>query len=35
MIDAREIRPLLCAWVRDAYAPLPARPGRQSFGTRP
>jgi acetyl-CoA carboxylase carboxyltransferase component len=35
IIDPRETRPLLCDWVRDAYALLPASPGRPSFGTRP
>ncbi len=35
IIDPRETRPLLCDWVRDAYAALPAHPGRPSFGTRP
>jgi acetyl-CoA carboxylase carboxyltransferase component len=35
IIDPRETRPLLCDWVRDAYATLPAAPGRPSFGTRP
>jgi acetyl-CoA carboxylase carboxyltransferase component len=35
IIDPRETRPLLCEWVRDAYATLPASPGRPSFGTRP
>jgi acetyl-CoA carboxylase carboxyltransferase component len=35
IIDPRETRPLLCDWVRDAYAALPACPGRPSFGTRP
>jgi hypothetical protein len=35
IIDPRETRPLLCDWVRDAYAVLPASPGRPSFGTRP
>jgi acetyl-CoA carboxylase carboxyltransferase component len=35
IIDPRESRPLLCDWVRDAYAMLPADPGRPSFGTRP
>jgi acetyl-CoA carboxylase carboxyltransferase component len=35
IIDPRETRPLLCEWVRDAYAVLPANPGRPSFGTRP
>jgi len=35
IIDPRETRPLLCDWVRDAYAVLPAAPGRPAFGTRP
>jgi len=35
LIDPRETRPLLCDWVRDAYAVLPSAPGRPSFGTRP
>jgi acetyl-CoA carboxylase carboxyltransferase component len=35
IIDPRETRPLLCEWVRDAYAVLPAAPSRPSFGTRP
>ena len=35
IIDPRESRPLLCDWVRDAYAVLPVQPGRPSFGTRP
>jgi acetyl-CoA carboxylase carboxyltransferase component len=35
IIDPRETRPLLCEWVRDAYAVLPEQPGRPSFGTRP
>jgi acetyl-CoA carboxylase carboxyltransferase component len=35
IIDPRETRPLLCEWIRDAYAVLPAQPGRPSFGTRP
>ncbi len=35
IIDPRETRPLLCDWVRDAYALLPEPPGRPSFGTRP
>jgi len=35
IIDPRETRPLLCDWVKDAYAVLPACPGRPSFGTRP
>jgi hypothetical protein len=25
----------LCDWVHDAYAALPASPGKPSFGTRP
>ncbi len=35
IVDPRETRPLLCDWVRDAYAVLPVQPGRPSFGTRP
>jgi acetyl-CoA carboxylase carboxyltransferase component len=35
IIDPRETRPLLCDWVRDAYATLPSSPGRPTFGTRP
>ncbi len=35
IIDPRETRPLLCDWVKDAYAILPSAPGRPSFGTRP
>ncbi len=35
IIDPRETRPLLCDWVHDAYATLPASPGRPAFGTRP
>ncbi|HSZ39313.1 MAG TPA: hypothetical protein VK817_05090, partial [Trebonia sp.] len=35
IIDPRATRPLLCDWVRDAYAALPANPGKPSFGTRP
>jgi acetyl-CoA carboxylase carboxyltransferase component len=35
IIDPRETRPLLCDWVRDAYAAMPASPGRPAFGTRP
>jgi len=35
IIGPRETRPLLCDWVRDAYAVLPACPGRPSCGTRP
>jgi acetyl-CoA carboxylase carboxyltransferase component len=35
LIDPRETRPLLCDWVKDAYAILPVQPGRPSFGTRP
>jgi acetyl-CoA carboxylase carboxyltransferase component len=35
VIDPRDSRPLLCAWVRDAYRVLPELTGRPSFGTRP
>jgi acetyl-CoA carboxylase carboxyltransferase component len=35
LIDPRDSRPLLCAWVRDAYRVLPEQLGRPSFGTRP
>ena len=35
LIDPRETRPLLCEWVRDAYALLPPLAGPPSFGTRP
>jgi acetyl-CoA carboxylase carboxyltransferase component len=35
MIDPRDSRPLLCAWVRDAYRVLPELTGRPRFGTRP
>lgn len=35
IIDPRNTRPLLCEWVRDAYALLPSQPGRPSHGTRP
>jgi acetyl-CoA carboxylase carboxyltransferase component len=35
LIDPRDSRPLLCAWVRDAYRVLPALTGRPAFGTRP
>jgi acetyl-CoA carboxylase carboxyltransferase component len=35
IIDPRETRPLLCDWVHDAYATLPASPTRPTFGTRP
>ncbi|WP_427965370.1 carboxyl transferase domain-containing protein [Altererythrobacter sp.] len=35
IIDPRESRPLLCAWVRDAYRVLPQQIGRPSFGMRP
>ena len=35
LIDPRDSRPLLCAWVRDAYRVLPGQTGRPSFGTRP
>jgi acetyl-CoA carboxylase carboxyltransferase component len=35
LIDPRDSRPLLCAWVRDAYRVLPEHLGRPSFGARP
>jgi len=35
IIDPRETRPLLCEWVRDAYALLPSQLGRPAHGTRP
>jgi hypothetical protein len=36
IIDPRETRPLLCDWVRDAYAVLHGSPpGRPAFGMRP
>ena len=35
LVDPRDSRPLLCAWVRDAYRVLPELTGRPSFGTRP
>jgi len=35
LIDPRDSRPLLCAWVRDAYRVLPELTGRPAFGTRP
>jgi acetyl-CoA carboxylase carboxyltransferase component len=35
IIDPRETRPLLCEWVRDAYAVLPSLLGRPIFGLRP
>jgi hypothetical protein len=35
IIDPRETRPLLCDWIHDAYAALPASPGQPAFGTRP
>lgn len=35
IVDPRDSRPLLCAWVRDAYRVLPELTGRPSFGTRP
>jgi acetyl-CoA carboxylase carboxyltransferase component len=35
LIDPRDSRPLLCAWVRDAYRVVPQLTGRPSFGTRP
>jgi hypothetical protein len=33
--DPRETRPLLCDWVHDACAALPASLGTPSFGARP
>lgn len=35
IIDPRDTRPLLCEWVKDAYALLPQQLGRPAFGTRP
>ncbi len=35
IIDPRDTRPLLCEWVRDAYALLPPQLGRPAHGTRP
>ena len=35
IIDPRDTRPLLCEWVRDAYALLPSQLGRPAHGTRP
>ncbi len=35
IIDPRETRPLLCDWVRDAYAALPTPFCKPSFGVRP
>jgi acetyl-CoA carboxylase carboxyltransferase component len=35
LIDPRDTRPLLCAWVSDAYRVLPELTGRPAFGTRP
>ena len=35
IIDPSQTRPLLCDWVRDAYASRLAAPGRPSYGTRP
>ena len=35
IIDPRDTRPLLCEWVHDAYALLPAQLGRPAYGTRP
>jgi acetyl-CoA carboxylase carboxyltransferase component len=35
LIDPRDSRPLLCAWVRDAYRVLPELTGRPAFGARP
>ena len=35
IIDPRETRPLLCDWVRDAYATLPASPAGRSSAPAP
>jgi hypothetical protein len=35
LIDPRDSRSLLCAWVGDAYRILPQLTGRPAFGTRP
>jgi acetyl-CoA carboxylase carboxyltransferase component len=35
IIDPRQTRPLLCEWVRDAYALLPEQLGRSAHGMRP
>lgn len=35
IVDPRDTRPLLCEWVRDAYAVLPQQLGRPAFGLRP
>lgn len=35
LIDPRDSRSLLCAWIRDAYRILPEQTGRPAFGTRP
>jgi acetyl-CoA carboxylase carboxyltransferase component len=35
IVDPRDTRPLLCEWVRDAYAQLPSQLGRPAFGVRP
>jgi acetyl-CoA carboxylase carboxyltransferase component len=35
IIDPCETRPLLCDWVRDAYAVLPSDPTPSTFGPRP
>lgn len=35
IIDPRDTRPLLCEWVRDAYALLPSQLVRPAHGTRP
>jgi acetyl-CoA carboxylase carboxyltransferase component len=35
IIDPRDSRPLLCDWIRDAYALLPQQLGRPAHGTRP
>lgn len=35
LIDPRDSRPLLCAWVKEAYRVLPELAGPPAFGTRP
>jgi acetyl-CoA carboxylase carboxyltransferase component len=35
IIDPRDTRPLLCRWVRDAYAALPPQLGPSTHGMRP
>jgi acetyl-CoA carboxylase carboxyltransferase component len=35
LVDPRDSRALLCAWVADAYRVLPELTGRPSFGARP